>query len=74
MYYLKSFVFSWEYFPHDHAMFRAYKSGEDGIMGLSDDTASLCLSLALWNGKDKILKERLFGLTGPQVMCTKSEN
>ena len=48
-------------------MFRAYKSGEDGIMGLSDDRGTLCLSLALWNGKDKILKERLFGLTGPQV-------
>src|SRR6188768_2715688 len=54
---------AWEYFPHDHARSRAYRWGEDGLAGLSDDRARLCLSLALWNGKDPILKERLFGLT-----------
>src|SRR5690242_6084836 len=54
---------AWEYFPHDHARSRAYRWGEDGIAGISDDKQNLCLSLALWNGKDPILKERLFGLT-----------
>ena len=54
---------AWEYFPHDHARSRAYRWGEDGIAGLSDRTQSLCLSLALWNGRDHILKERLFGLS-----------
>ena len=58
---------SWEYFPFDHSMFRTYQSGEDGLLGISDAKASLCISLALWNGKDTILKERLFGLTGPEV-------
>ena len=53
----------WEYFPHDHARSRAYRWGEDGIAGISDDESRLCLSLALWNGRDPILKERLFGLT-----------
>ncbi|HEX4342383.1 MAG TPA: glucosidase, partial [Verrucomicrobiae bacterium] len=57
---------AWEYFPHEHARSRAYRWGEDGIAGFSDDQARLCLSLALWNGKDPILKERLFGLTNPQ--------
>lgn len=56
----------WTYFPHDHAVFRAYQWGEDGLFALSDSSAKLCLGLALWNGKDKILKERLFGLSGPQ--------
>lgn len=60
-------IFSWDYFPHDDAIFRAYEYGEDGLMGICDDQARLCLSLALWNGNDIFLKERLFGLTGPQV-------
>lgn len=55
---------AWEYFPHDHARSRAYRWGEDGIAGLSDNEQNLCLALALWNERDPILKERLFGLTG----------
>ena len=54
---------AWEYFPHDHARSRAYRWGEDGIGGFGDDHLLLCLGLALWNGRDPILKERLFGLT-----------
>jgi len=54
---------AWDYFPHDHARSRAYRWGEDGIAGISDDKQQLCLALALWNGRDPILKERLFGLT-----------
>ncbi|HEX4823887.1 MAG TPA: hypothetical protein VFV19_06215 [Candidatus Polarisedimenticolaceae bacterium] len=54
---------AWDSFPHDHARSRAYRWGEDGIAGYSDRMQSLCLSLALWNGRDPILKERLFGLT-----------
>ncbi len=54
---------AWDYFPHDHARSRAYRWGEDGIAGFSDDRQTLCLSLALWNERDPILKERLFGLT-----------
>jgi Mannosylglycerate hydrolase MGH1-like glycoside hydrolase domain len=57
---------AWEYFPHDHARSRAYRWGEDGIAGFSDDMQHLCLSLAMWNGKDPILKERLFGLTNAE--------
>ena len=57
---------AWEYFPHDHARSRAYRWGEDGLAGFSDDWQHLCLSLALWNGKDPILKERLFGLTNSE--------
>jgi hypothetical protein len=57
---------AWEYFPHDHARSRAYRWGEDGIAGLSDAEQRVCLSLALWNGRDPILKERLFGLTNAQ--------
>jgi hypothetical protein len=57
---------AWEYFPHDHARSRAYRWGEDGIGGVSDDKQNLCLALALWNGKDPILKERLFGLTNAE--------
>ncbi len=56
----------WEYFPHDHARSRAYRWGEDGLLGITDRECRLCFALALWNGKDAILKERLFGLTGPQ--------
>jgi len=55
---------AWEYFPHDHARSRAYRWNEDGIAGLCDRHQYLCFSLALWNGHDPILKERLFGLTG----------
>jgi hypothetical protein len=54
---------AWDYFPHDHARSRAYRWGEDGLAGFSDVRQRLCLSLALWNGHDAILKERLFGLT-----------
>jgi hypothetical protein len=56
----------WNYFPHDHARSRAYRWGEDGIAGICDDMCNLCFAVALWNGKDAILKERLFGLTGPE--------
>jgi hypothetical protein len=54
---------AWDYFPHDHARSRAYRWGEDGLGGLSDHRQRLCLALALWNERDPILKERLFGLT-----------
>jgi hypothetical protein len=54
---------AWDYFPHDHARSRAYRWGEDGLAGISDDQQRLCLALALWNERDPILKERLFGLT-----------
>jgi hypothetical protein len=57
---------AWDYFPHDHARSRAYRWGEDGLAGFSDDQQLLCFSLALWNGRDAILKERMFGLTGPE--------
>jgi hypothetical protein len=57
---------AWDYFPHEHARSRAYRWGEDGIAGCSDGLQLLCLSLALWNGKDPILKERFFGLTNEQ--------
>ena len=55
---------AWDYFPHDHARSRAYRWGEDGIGGISDRHQLICFALALWNGSDPILKERLFGLTG----------
>jgi len=57
---------AWNFFTHDHARSRAYRWGEDGLGGISDDTQRLCLALALWNGKDPILKERLFGLTNSE--------
>ena len=57
---------AWEYLPHDHARSRAYRWGEDGLAGFSDVEGRLCLSLALWNERDPILKERIFGLTGNQ--------
>ena len=57
---------AWEYFPHDHARSRAYRWGEDGLGGISDNHQRLCFALALWNERDPIVKERLFGLTGPQ--------
>ena len=57
---------AWDYLPHDQARSRAYRWGEDGLAGFCDIEQRLCLSLALWNGRDPILKERAFGLTGPQ--------
>src|SRR5437660_4557437 len=57
---------SWDYLPHDHARSRAYRWGEDGLLGITDREGRLCFALTLWNGKDPILKERLFGLTGPE--------
>lgn len=56
----------WNSFPHDHARSRVYRWGEDGLLGICDDQCTLCFALALWNGNDPILKERLFGLTGPE--------
>ncbi len=55
---------SWEYLPHDHARSRAYRWGEDGLLGITDRECRMCFSVALWNGRDPILKERLYGLTG----------
>ncbi|MET0218353.1 MAG: glucosidase [Burkholderiales bacterium] len=57
---------AWEYFSHDQARSRAYRWGEDGIAGISDDKQRLCFALALWNGKDPIIKERMFGLTNSE--------
>jgi hypothetical protein len=57
---------AWDYFPHDHARSRAYRWGEDGLAGFCDVEQRLCLGLALWNGRDPVLKERAFGLTGPE--------
>src|SRR5437870_9590894 len=57
---------AWDFFPHDHARSRAYRWGEDGLLGITDRECRLCFALALWNGRDPILKERLFGLSSPQ--------
>ena len=57
---------AWDYLPHDHARSRAYRWGEDGLAGFCDIHQRLCLALALWNGRDAFLKERIFGLTGPE--------
>src|SRR6478609_5877082 len=57
---------AWDFFPHDHARSRVYRWNEDGMAGFCDATQNWCLSLGLWNGVDPILKERMFGLTGPQ--------
>src|SRR5574337_2099540 len=57
---------AWDYFTHDQSRSRAYRWGEDGLAGISDDEQRLCFALALWNGKDPILKERLFGLTNSE--------
>lgn len=57
---------AWSYFPHDHARSRAYRWGEDGIGGISDNHQRLCFAIALWNEADPILKERMFGLSGPE--------
>ncbi|MAD34533.1 MAG: glucosidase [Planctomycetes bacterium] len=56
----------WDYFPHDHARSRAYRWGEDGLLGVTDRHGRLCFSFALWNERDPFLKERLFGLAGPE--------
>ncbi|HAX77849.1 MAG TPA: glucosidase [Cyanobacteria bacterium UBA11372] len=61
-----SYGTAWDYFPHDHARSRAYRWGEDGIAGISDNHQRLCFAIALWNNSDPILKERLFGLSGPE--------
>src|SRR6185436_2359687 len=57
---------AWNYFPHEHARSRVYRWGEDGIGGICDYKQRLCLAFAFWNGRDPFLKERLFGVTGPQ--------
>ena len=57
---------AWEHFPHEHARTRAYRWGDDGLLGLTDRRCRLCFAVALWNKKDPILKERLFGLTNPE--------
>ncbi len=57
---------AWQYFSHDHARSRAYRWGEDGLAGISDDKQRLCFAVAMWNGRDPILKERLFGLTNSE--------
>ena len=57
---------SWTYFPHDQARSRVYRWGEDGLLGITDRECRLCFALALWNGQDPILKERLFGLANEQ--------
>jgi len=57
---------AWAYFPHDHARSRAYRWGEDGLLGITDRQCRLCFGLGLWNTRDPILKERLFGLSGPE--------
>ena len=57
---------AWGYLPHEHARSRAYRWGEDGLLGISDNHQRLCFALALWNGEDRILKERLFGVSNPE--------
>src|ERR1700722_10709727 len=57
---------AWAYLPHDQARSRAYRWGEDGLLGWTDRECRLCFALGLWNGRDPILKERLFGLSNPQ--------
>jgi hypothetical protein len=57
---------AWDYLSHDHSRSRAYRWGEDGLAGISDEKQRLCFALALWNGRDPILKERLFGLTNSE--------
>src|SRR5712691_5259221 len=57
---------AWDYFPHDRARSRAYRWSEDGLAGICDRHQRLCFALALWNGRDSILKERLFGLNGEE--------
>src|SRR5271155_5071898 len=63
---------AWEYFPHDQARSRAYRWGEEGIAGISDEKQRLCFAPALWNGNDSILKERLFGLTNSEATTART--
>lgn len=63
---LRTYISSWSSFSHEEARSRAYRWGEDGLLGITDRQCRLCLALALWNEKDPILKERLYGLTGNQ--------
>jgi hypothetical protein len=57
---------AWDFFPHDHARSRTYRWGEDGLLGISDEQCRLCFALSLWNEADAILKELLYGLSGPE--------
>jgi len=57
---------AWDYFPHDHARSRAYRWNDDGLAGICDERQTFCFALAMWNGRDKIIKERIFGLSGPE--------
>ncbi|HEY1488243.1 MAG TPA: glucosidase, partial [Micromonosporaceae bacterium] len=57
---------SWNYFPHDHARSRIYRWSEDGLGGVCDEQQRFCFAFAFWNGRDPILKERIYGLTGPE--------
>src|SRR5262245_51649690 len=57
---------AWDYFPHDHARSKTYRWGEDGIGGICDRHQAICFAVAFWNGRDPIIKERLFGLTGTE--------
>lgn len=66
-FYIYFYCSSWDYLTHYDATKQAYHWGEDGLLGVSDKFGMLCASLALWNHKDPILKERLFGLTGKEV-------
>src|SRR6266480_5715461 len=61
-----SYGTAWDYFPHDHARSRAYRWNEDGLAGICDEPQILCLAFAFWNGRDPMLKERIFGLTNPE--------
>src|ERR1700741_1208202 len=63
---------AWDYFTHDQARSRAYHWGEDGLAGVSDDHQRLCFAIALWNGKDPILKERIYGLTNSEAITGKT--
>ena len=62
---------AWDFFPHDHARSRAYRWGEDGLLGITDRQGRLCFALALWNCHDPFLKERLFGLTGQKEITVR---
>jgi hypothetical protein len=63
---------AWSYLPHDQSLSRAYRWGEDGLAGFGDRDQRLCLAVALWNGRDPVLKERLFGLTGPRATTART--
>ena len=63
---------AWAYFSHEQSRSRAYRWGEDGLGGISDDQQRLCFALALWNGRDPILKERLFGLTNSEATTART--